>query len=109
MKLVVAIVQAADSAGLVAALGAAGYRSTVVSTTGGFLQSGNSTVLIGVEDEQVDDVVALISANCRARTRPVSPTSRILAPGELDVRPPASVEVGGGVVFVLDVEQFERL
>ncbi len=109
MKLIVAIIQSTDAPALVSALNSAGHRSTVVSTTGGFLRAGNSTILIGVEDDQEDDILGLIGANCRARIQSGNPVPGILQPGELAIDPPVSVEVGGGVVFVLDVARYERL
>ena len=109
MKLVVAIVQSADAPALVAGLTAGGLQWTVVSTTGGFLHSGNSTILIGAEDERVDEVIGLVGTHCQARTHLSNPLSGFHKPGEMDVSPPASVEVGGGIVFVVAVERFERL
>ena len=50
MKLIVAVVQDKDSVRLVEALVEKGYRSTKLASTGGFLKSGNTTLLIGVEE-----------------------------------------------------------
>jgi uncharacterized protein YaaQ len=38
------------------------YRVTRMASTGGFLRRGNSTLLVGVEDEQIDSVIALLRA-----------------------------------------------
>jgi len=85
-----------------------GYRATMVSTTGGFLREGNSTVLIGVEDELVPTVLDLIKENCHTRKQFVNPLPPIMEPGELYMPSPIEVQVGGATVFVLDVERFER-
>ena len=70
MKLVIPIVQGEDAGAVIDALLAAGHRLTRINTTGGFLRRGNATLLIGVEEEKVDEVVHLIQDNCRPRTEP---------------------------------------
>ncbi len=76
---------------------------------GGFLKQGNATILVGVEDDQVDAVLELISANCHSRKQFVNPMPPIMEPGEFYMPYPVEVEVGGATVFVLPVERFERL
>jgi uncharacterized protein YaaQ len=68
MKLMVAIVQGEDADDVIRALLAAGHRLTRINTTGGFLRRGNATLLIGVESQQVDEVIQLIQTACRHRT-----------------------------------------
>ena len=66
------------------------------------------TLLIGVPDQDVADALAIIKANCRTRlayASPLPPTAEPLAPY---ASAPIEVRVGGAVVFVLDVERFER-
>jgi len=110
MKLVIAIVQDVDARPVLDALVAGGYRATRVSSTGGFLVRGNSTVLIGVSEEQVDDVLAILRKHCLARREFVSPMLPLSE--EAAARhwvQPLEVEVGGATVFLLDVERFEHL
>jgi uncharacterized protein YaaQ len=109
MKLVTAIVHAEDAGALVDALLEKEYRTTRLNSSGGFLKQGNATIIIGVEDEQVDGVLELISANCHARKQFVNPMPPIMEPGEFYMPYPVEVEVGGATVFVLPVERFERL
>ncbi len=80
----------------------------MVSTTGGFLREGNSTVLIGVEDEIIQSVLDIIRANCHTRTQYVNPLPPIMEPGELYMPTPVEVQVGGATVFVLNVDRFEK-
>ena len=54
MKLIIAIVQDEDAPGLIEDLTEEEYRVTKLASTGGFLKSGNTTLLRGVEDEQVE-------------------------------------------------------
>ncbi len=109
VKLVIAIVQDEDMDSLTEALIAAGHRFTKVSTTGSFLRTGNSSLLIGVEDEAVEPVLAILKRTCRRRTQIAVPYSPALEPGLLYMPENFEVEVGGAVVFVANVSRFERL
>ena len=60
MKLIFAIVHDEDSPRLMAELNRAGYRVTKLNSTGGFLRSGNTTLMIVVDDDQLDDVLSII-------------------------------------------------
>jgi len=85
------------------------YRATRLHSSGGFLKQSNATVMIGVEDAQVDEVIGIVRENCNARTQVVNPMPPIMEPGEFFMPYPLEVEVGGATVFVLPVERFERL
>jgi len=108
MKLIIAIVHSDDADALVRVLQQSGCRSTRISTTGGFLREGNATILIGTEATQVEEVLGVIRENCHARTQLVSPLPPVAEAGELYVPRPVEVQVGGAIVFVLDVERSER-
>src|SRR3954470_22584869 len=109
MKLVVAIVQDEDVDALTDELVKAGHRFTKVSTTGSFLRTGNTSLLIGVEDNLVDAVMDILQRTCRRRTQIAVPYSPALEPGLLYLPENFEVEVGGAVVFIIDVARFERL
>jgi uncharacterized protein YaaQ len=108
MKLLVSIVNSDDARGLTDALMREGYRATTISTTGGFLRQGNATILVGIEDGKVDDVLEVIHDNCRTRTQYVNPLPPIMESGELYMPSPVEVQIGGAVVFVLSVDRTER-
>jgi uncharacterized protein YaaQ len=109
MKLVVAIVHNEDAGVLVDALLEREYRATRLHSSGGFLKQSNASVIVGVEDAQVDEVLGIVRENCHARTQIVNPMPPIMEPGEFFMPYPLEVEVGGATVFVLPVERFERL
>ncbi|MGI8871253.1 MAG: cyclic-di-AMP receptor [Candidatus Limnocylindria bacterium] len=109
MKLVTAIVHNEDAGDLVDALLEKDFRATRLHSSGGFLKQGNATILVGVEDHQVDQVLEIVSASCHARRQFVNPMPPIMEPGEFYMPYPVEVEVGGATVFVLPVERFERL
>lgn len=108
MKSIVAIVQSDDAGALTDALREKNFQSTLISSTGGFLREGNATLFIGVEDTQVDEVLAIIKENCTTRTQFVNPMPPVMEPGELYMPQPVEVQVGGATLFVLSVERFEK-
>lgn len=109
MKLLVTIMQDADAPALVKALTAQGFQFTKLASSGGFLREGNTTLLVGVQNEQVSTVMQTINGKCRTRTRLITPGVPLAEAPDPFLSQPVEVKVGGAVVFVLDVEQFEKL
>jgi len=109
VKLVVAVVHNEDAGALVDALLEREHRATRLHSSGGFLKQSNATVLVGIEDDKVDEVLEIIRVNCTSRTQVVNPMPPIMEPGEFFMPYPLEVEVGGATVFVIAVERFERL
>jgi uncharacterized protein YaaQ len=109
MKLVLSIVQREDAGSLIDMLTEKGYRATRINTAGGFLKEGNATVLVGVDDSQLDEVLAVIKAGCNTRTQYINPLPPVMEPGEFYMPYPVEVQVGGATVFVLNVDRYERL
>jgi uncharacterized protein YaaQ len=74
MNLVLSIVRSEDADKVVSGLLVAGHRVTRINTAGAFLRKRNVTLLMGVEEAKVDEVLEIIQANCRRReeARPVS-------------------------------------
>ena len=109
MKLIIAVVQDKDSIRLVEGLVESGYRSTKLASTGGFLKAGNTTLLIGVDDEQVPKVIDIVRDICHAREQLVTPMAPVGSNAvESYVPYPIEVLVGGATIFVVDVENFVR-
>ncbi len=109
MKLIWAIVQKDDAGTLIDALTKKSYRLTRINTAGGFLKESNATVILAVEDGQVDDVLTVIAENCQTRTKEMNPLPPIMEPGEFFVPYPVEVEVGGATIFVVNLTDFRRL
>ena len=109
MKLVVAIVHSEDASALVDALTDKEYRVTRLQSTGGFLKQGNASMIVGVEENQVDDILGIIRETCHARQQFINPMPPIMEPGEFYMPYPVEVSFGGATVFVLDVARYERL
>lgn len=109
MKLVVVIVSDTDADGLIRAMIERGFPATKIGSTGGFLRRGNTTLLSGVESDQVDDVLALIRRLCPVRTELLAISALPLAGDMPFLNEPVEVRAGGAIIFVLDVERFERV
>ncbi|CAG7651982.1 Cyclic di-AMP receptor A [Paenibacillus solanacearum] len=108
MKLVIAVVQDKDSNRLSNALIKEGFRATKLASTGGFLRAGNTTFLIGTEDDRVSEVLTVIKSNCKIREQMVTPVSPMGGTTDSYIPFPVEVQVGGAAVFVLPVERFEH-
>lgn len=108
MKFLIAIVQDYDCDRLLRMVTASGFRATRISSTGGFLRTGNTTVLMGIDDDQVQRCVYLIRQACQSRAEVKLDT----ASAEYVEWYPAGVHevtVGGAVIFVLPVSRFEQI
>jgi uncharacterized protein YaaQ len=85
MKLIIAILRDIDHDAVSQALTSAGFRVTMIASTGGFWRRGNTTLMVGCEDEQVEPALNVIRAS-------VSPTSE---PGTRHA-----------TIFVIKVDQY---
>ncbi|RLL41704.1 hypothetical protein D8M04_16660 [Oceanobacillus piezotolerans] len=106
MKLIMAVVQDKDSNRLINALGDKNFQVTKLASTGGFLKEGNTTLMIGCNDERLDDVLGVIKDNCSHREQMVAPISPMGGNADSYIPKPVKVEVGGATVFVLPIESF---
>ncbi|MDW8102265.1 MAG: cyclic-di-AMP receptor [Anaerolineae bacterium] len=108
MKLIVAIVNKDDTEKLLESLIEKGFKATLISSTGGFLREGNSTFLIGADEEDVGKIVGIIQECCRPRKEIVKiwpPTPEITS----FFTPPLEVEVGGATIFILNMERLIKV
>ena len=109
MKLIISIVQDEDASNLVSELMNERFSVTKLASTGGFLRSGNTTLLMGVDDEKLDSALEIIKKVCVSRKQiEVFPSPAMGAMG-MYTPYPVEVTVGGATVFVLDVEQFHKI
>ena len=107
MKLVLAIVSNDDSNAVSLSLTKAGYSVTKLATTGGFLKAGNTTFIVGVDDDKTDHVISLIAEKSSRRTQ-VIPSTASMDVGIYSSFP-VEVTVGGSTIFVLSVDRFEKV
>ena len=88
MKMIVAILRDQDTIPVSNRMVELGFNVTRIDSTGGFLRQGRSTLMIGLDDEVVDQAIQEINEIC-------SPTV------ELYLR--------RAMIFVLDIEHFEKI
>lgn len=107
MKLIVAIVQDYDVDRLLRSVTSAGLGATKISSTGGFLRTGNTTVIMGVDDHRVTTCIRLIEQTCRSRAEvqfdPVATEYAEWYGAGLH-----EVTIGGAIVFQLHVDRFTQ-
>ncbi|HET9017124.1 MAG TPA: cyclic-di-AMP receptor [Thermomicrobiaceae bacterium] len=94
MKLIIAVVQNDDADAVIDSLLDSDFRATRLASTGGFLRRGNTTIMIGVQDQQVDQVLDLVRQQAHARAQQEQT-------GE--------IQTAAATVFVLDLEDYQRL
>jgi uncharacterized protein YaaQ len=113
MKMIVAVVRDEFASTLTEALTRKGFGATKLASTGGFLKAGNTTFLIGVPAEQLEEVLGTIKAACPSRKTLSGDLT--FAEGSLKgaaanpSQPLPAVSVGGAIVFVLDVERMLKV
>lgn len=94
MKLIIAIVEDDNISKISKVLLENKISSTKLSSTGGFLKSGNTTLVLGVEDEEVDKVIDLIKSKC---------TQKRVKKNKKEVT------VSGVNLFVLNIDQYLKI
>ena len=104
MKLIIAVVSNDDSHSLSNALTKENFAVTKLATTGGFLKIGNTTMLIGTEEDRVEKCIEIIKEESKQRTELV-PSTASYDIGRFATLP-VEVQVGGAIIFVVDVEKF---
>ena len=88
MKMIISILQSTDKDNVAKALNETGYAVTVLPSTGAYLRRGNTTLLIGVEDDKVQPAIEVVKENCAEPSEP---------------------GLKRATVFVLDVNHFEQV
>ena len=109
MKLIIAVVQDEDSQKLISKLMKAGYGVTKLATTGGFLRAGNTTLLIGVDNERLENAMGIIENVCKSRKQVATSPTPMAGTIGMYVPYPVEVTVGGATVFVVNVEEFRKV
>ena len=106
MKLVIAIINDDDSRNVMDELRESGFIVTKLCSTGGFLKAGNTTLLTGVDDNQVSDVIQVIQHNSKARKKFIRTGAH--RPADTSGSQ-TEIHVGGATIFVTNIERFEKV
>lgn len=107
MKLLLAIVSNDDASSVISSLNKKRFQTTKLATTGGFLSKGNTTIILGVEDDKVEEAISIIGEESKSREE-VIPNTQGFETAEI-INTPIKVKVGGATIFVLNVDQFKKL
>lgn len=109
MKLILAVVQDEDGHKVLNELRSNNFGATKLSSTGGFLRAGNTTLMVGVEEEKLEKAIEIIKNQSKCRKQIVSST---ITPDDavgIFVNYPIEVVVGGATIFVMNIERFEKV
>ena len=109
MKLIFAIVNKDDSYDVLDALTKEHFSVTKISSSGGFLRSGNVTFFIGTQDDQVDNAINIIASKSKERTEMIPSMDYMGINPVLPIAANIPVHVGGATIFVLNIERFEKV
>lgn len=109
MKLVFAIVSDEDSPRLMAELNRQGHRVTKLNSSGGFLRSGNTTLMTVTDDEKLEDVLSIIRKYSSSRKAAINANMAPSGMGGAYIPYPVEVQIGGATIFVVNVEHFEQV
>ena len=109
MKMIMAIVHNDDGPLVSSILTKEGFHVTKLASTGGFLMSGNTTFIMGVEDHHVDRCIELISRYSKRRTQPIHGDAGLAPSVNAAGALPVEVQVGGATIFVLNIERYEHV
>ncbi len=106
MKMITAIINKKDANKVCSALIDDGFYFTKTATSGGFLTIGNTTIIMGVNDDQVDAALDIVRKYSSKRSEVVT---GMVGEAMTSAVMPTQVVVGGATVFVTDVERFEKM
>jgi len=109
MKLILAIIDDEDAFHVQDALVEKGFRVTKLASTGGFLRSGKTTLISGVKEERIEEMVGILEKKCKSRKQITSVNSTHVNATESYVPYPVEVSVGGATIFVLNIEEFKQV
>ena len=109
MKLIYIIVSSDDDDRVMEQLNKNGFSGTKMATTGGFLRSGNTTLIVGTEEEKVGTVIDIVKKECGPRQRITTNTPSVGSSNHGFEAYPVMVDVGGATIFVVNVEQYVKI
>ena len=69
-KMILAIMDDAESDFVIRAIHDSGHPLTLIDSTGGLLRRGRSTLIAGVDESDVDNVIELINQACCPKANP---------------------------------------
>lgn len=109
MKLILAIVNDEDGPKVMNELNKRNFGVTKLGSTGGFLRVGNTTLLLGIDEERLPEAIEVIKAKSKSRKQVVNSSIIPNGGGGMYMPYPVEVVVGGATIFVLNIEHYEKV
>ncbi|MCL2372228.1 MAG: cyclic-di-AMP receptor [Defluviitaleaceae bacterium] len=109
MKLVMAITHDEDAYHIMSELNSKGFSVTKLASSGSFLRAGNTTLICGVTEERLPELLDIIEKKCKSRKQITSVNTMNVSSNESFAPYPVEVTVGGATVFVMGVEEFRKV
>ena len=110
MKMIFAVIRDKDSYAAIGALSEKNIGVTKLASSGGFLREGNTTLMIGAEDDKVQEVIDIIKQECGQHQKLTVNMPYISGTTMVNYATmPMNVEVGGATIFVIDVDRYEKI
>jgi len=109
-KLLLAVIQSDDYPDTVDDLNRAGFFATILSSTGGFLKKRSMTLMIGVEEAKVQEALKILK-QCAGRRKQMTYSNLSMSAGGPNPSVPmmpVQMDVGGVVVFILDLDDIQK-
>jgi uncharacterized protein YaaQ len=104
-----AIIHDEDAFNVMDALNEKQFWVTKLASTGGFLRSGSTTLIMGVNEDRIAELFDIIEKKCRSRKQITSVNTTHINTTESFVPYPVEVTVGGAAIFVLNIEEFKKV
>jgi uncharacterized protein YaaQ len=108
MKLIIAIVHDEDSGVIIDEFSENKLKITKLCSTGGFIKSGNTTLISGVEDDEVDRAVDIIARNTQVRIGDLKVHQHKNTMQGLKEKQDGKISIGAATIFITNVERFEK-
>lgn len=109
MKLIMAVIHDEDAFHILDLLIEKGFGVTKLASTGGFLRAGFTTLISGVEEERVQELIGVIEQKCKSRKQMAPVNASHMNISESYIPYPVEVTVGGATIFVLNVDEFKKV
>ena len=109
-KLLLAVIQGDDYPDTVDDLNRSGFFATVLSSTGGFLKKRSMTLMIGVEEAQLQAVLDILK-QCAGRWQQMTYSNLSISAGSPNPSipmMPVQINAGGVVVFIMDLDDIQK-
>jgi uncharacterized protein YaaQ len=103
VKMIMAVIQKNSGEAVLDGLVNAGYTATYSETRGGMLRQSQLSLFIGVKEEDVHEVLEIIKSKCKTRSHIRSDEGIQRFKGNTE----QAFELGGAVIFIWKLDQFE--